>query len=127
MKELTKEDKARRYDEVSKEVKDFFEGRRKMQSDVTQTLEYLFPELLETEDEKIRKKLLKMLNDMERDESILDDYGLDKLKTITWLEKIGEHLRFCKTIQTGDRVTRNEEGVLVNMSQLDRIAKSRKK
>lgn len=47
----------------------------------------IFPELEESEDEKIRKKLLKMLNDMERDESILDDYGLDKLKTITWLEK----------------------------------------
>lgn len=126
MKELTKEDKARRYDEVSKEVKDFFEGGHKMHNDVTQTLEYLFPELLETEDEKIRKKLLKMFNDMERDESILDDYGLDKLKTITWLVKIGEHLRFCKTIQTGDRVTRNEDGDLVNMSQLDRIANSRK-
>jgi len=58
MKELTKEDKARRYDELSKEVKDFFEGRCKMCSDVTQTLEYLFPELLETEDEKIRKWII---------------------------------------------------------------------
>lgn len=48
------------------------------------------PELKKPEDEIIRKKLLKMFNDMERDESILDDYGLDKLKTITWLEKEGK-------------------------------------
>ena len=46
---------------------------------------------------------------------------------IAWLKKMGEHLKFCKTIQVGDRVTRNEDGVLVNMSQLDRIAKPRKK
>lgn len=48
---------------------------------------HIFPELEESDDERIRKKLFKMLNDMERDESILDDYGLDKLKTIAWLEK----------------------------------------
>lgn len=37
---------------------------------------------------------------MERDESILDDYGLDKLKTITWLEKqesVEEIVERCKT------------------------------
>ena len=38
---MTQEEKAKAYDRVSKEVKDFFEGRQKMYSDVTQTLEYL--------------------------------------------------------------------------------------
>ena len=35
MKELSIEEKAKAYDKVSKEVKDFFEGRQKMYSDVT--------------------------------------------------------------------------------------------
>ena len=54
---MTTEEKAKLYDKVSKEVKDFFEGKQKMYSDVNQTLEYLFPELVESEDEMIRKAL----------------------------------------------------------------------
>ena len=58
---------------------------------------HIFPELEESDDERIRKKLLKMFNDMERDESILDEYGLDKLKTIAWLEKQGESVEINPT------------------------------
>lgn len=57
MKELSNEEKVKRYDEVAKEVKDFFEGKQKMCSDVTKALENLFPELKEPEDERIRKNL----------------------------------------------------------------------
>ena len=57
MKELSTEEKAKAYDRVSKEVKDFFEGRQKMYSDVNQTLEYLFPELKESEDERMLNHL----------------------------------------------------------------------
>lgn len=52
--------------------------------------ENVFPELAEPEDEKIKKKLLELFNDMEWDDSILHDYNLDKNKTIAWLEKQGE-------------------------------------
>lgn len=37
--------------------------------------------------------------------------------------KQGEHAKFCDSIQVGDKVTRNEDGVLVNLSQLNRVAK----
>ena len=47
---MTQEEKAKAYDRVSKEVKDFFEGRHIMYSDVSKTLEYLFPELAESEE-----------------------------------------------------------------------------
>ena len=60
---MTQEEKARAYDKVSKEVKDFFEGRQKMYSDVIKTLEYLFPELKESEGERIRKALINYFED----------------------------------------------------------------
>ena len=84
MKELSIEEKAKAYDKVSKEVKDFFEGRQKMYSDVTQTLEYLFPELKESEDERIRKEIIEYLKD-ERDAfpRERDDFQ----RWLAWLEK----------------------------------------
>jgi len=39
------------------------------------------------------------------------------------LEKQGEHSNFLNKIQIGDKVTRNKDGVLVNLSQLNRLAK----
>lgn len=89
MKELTTEQKAKAYDKVSKEVKDFFEGRHKMYSDVNQTLEYLFPELVESEDEKIRKGLIKLVQHTENDE-LCCEYGHSKNDFLTWLEKQGK-------------------------------------
>ena len=92
-------------------------------ADQKYVLESLFPELAESEDEKIRKGLIQYFNDFN-----LDTFaGLDPKKILAWLEKMKVHLKFCKTIQIGDIVTRNEGGVLVNMSQLDRIAKKCKK
>lgn len=51
-------ERAKAYECVSQKVKDFFEGKQKMYSDVKQTLKYLFPELAVSEDERIRKELL---------------------------------------------------------------------
>ena len=61
MKELSIEEKAKAYDKVLKNVKDFFEGRTEMYSDVTQTLECLFPELKKSEDERIMKDIISFL------------------------------------------------------------------
>ena len=41
--------------------------------------------------------------------------------------KQGEHANFLNKIQIGDKVTRNEDGVLVNLSQLNRVAKKDEK
>ena len=78
MKELTIEQKAQRYDEISKEVKDYFDGKLMMYSDVEQTLNYLFPELGESEDERIRGAIIDHLK----------DYNLTEWAA--WLEKQGE-------------------------------------
>ena len=59
-------------------------------ADQRYVLESLFPELKESEDEKIRKSLIELFKDMEWDDSILHDYNMDKDKTIAWLEKQGE-------------------------------------
>ena len=44
-----------------------------------------------------------------------------------WLKKQVEHANFLSKIQVGDKVTRNEDSVLVNLSQLKRVAKPSEK
>ena len=80
------------------------------------TLENVFPELAESEDEKIRKELLNYLYDVHDDDE-------DRARWLAWLEKQGEHAKFRESIQIGDEVTRNKDGMLVNLSQLKRVAK----
>ena len=76
------------------------------------------PELKESEseDERIRKAIKQHI-------LFLDDSFPDKENWLAWLEKQGEHANFINKIQVGDKVTRNEYGMLVNLSQLDRVAK----
>jgi hypothetical protein len=89
MKELSKEEKAKAYDRVSKEVKDFFEGKQKMYNDVEQTLEYLFPDLKESEDEKIRKDIIFYIKAIANNENISPDSKKECKTWIAWLEKQG--------------------------------------
>lgn len=90
------------------------------QTDSTKAvLEDILPELKESEDEKIRKEIIQSIkNNM---------CVIHKDKCLTWLEKQGEHANFRNKIQIGDKVTRNEDGVLVNLSQLNRVAKKDEK
>ena len=85
---MTLEQKAKRYDEISKEVKDFFNGKQKMYTDVTKTLEFLFPELCESEDEQIRKDIIKFIKKRDRSGC---EYDYDKW--IAWLEKQGNLMK----------------------------------
>lgn len=85
MKELTKEDKARRYDEVINRMKhyvvDEYGCSRIKVADV-------FPELSESEDEKIRKALMSILkSDFEKDTTI---FGISVGQILAWLEKQSE-------------------------------------
>lgn len=52
-------------------------------------LESMFPELSESEDERIRKALIKMVHDTTGDE-LWVDYNIHKEEAIAWLEKQGE-------------------------------------
>ena len=75
------------------------------------------------EDEKIRKAIKKALQVRCDGNRIISDEPVTLEEAIAWLEKQGEHANFCNKIQIGDKVTRNENGVLVNLSQLNRVAK----
>ena len=128
MSELSVEEKAKRFDEALKIAKDNYDAVIQCDKDCTfardgiiNTFHHMFPELKENEDERIRKKLI---------EAVKGDMVIggtkDKQLAISWLEKQAEHANFRNKIQVGDRVTRNEDGVLVNLSQLDRVAKQGK-
>ena len=80
----------------------------------------------ENEDEKIRKWIINYLNNRILNSAIIDEKK-NCLNAISWLEKQGEHANFRNKIQIGDKVTRNEDGVLVNLSQLNRVAKKDEK
>lgn len=117
MKELSIEGKAKRYDEA------VINGSRLWEcGEITrEDYEYIFPELKESEDERILRRII----------NIVDEYSakhqIDNTDCIDWLEKQGEHANFRNKIQIGDKVTRNEDGVIVNLSQLNRVAKKDEK
>lgn len=84
---MTQKEKARAYDEAVKKVKDYYEGKTKMYSDVDKTLNLLFPELKEDKDEKIRKSIISGLKYLET-EFGWDAVGdVDILDAYDWLEK----------------------------------------
>lgn len=85
--------------------------------DPKEVAEFVFPELKESEDERTRKEII----------DFVKSRGGFNGDWIAWLEKQGEHANFINKIQIGDKVTRNEDGVLVNLSQLKRVAKKDEK
>lgn len=83
-------EKAKRYDEAIKRAKEMyskFEGMK--QGDV---LEDVFPELKESEDEKIRKKLIAYFVRYKEQAicGVKTFYGIPSDKILAWLEKQGE-------------------------------------
>lgn len=83
--------------------------------------EKYFPELKESEDIRIIKAIKYGLDHVFTNNTTV--FEVTKEQCLSWLEKQGEHANFRNKIQIGDKVTRNEDGVLVNLSQLKRIAK----
>lgn len=92
---------------------------------VRTALETLIPEIKESEDERIKNWIIAKLTQTcrnatgEEDKDVVEKYH----KACAWLEKQGERDKFKDVIQIGDKVTRNRDGVLVNLSQLERVAK----
>ena len=123
MKELSVEEKAKRYDDVVSKLERFMaQGVNPL---ITRAdVQDFFPELAEPEDERIRKRLLEYFKSF-TSETFFN--GVPTNDAIAWLEKQGEHANFRNKIQIGDKVTRNEDGVLVNLSQLKRVAKKDEK
>lgn len=113
---MTVEEKAKHYDEAIERANElnYVSDKDSLQR---KTVEYIFPELAESEDERIRKKIIQLVNDA------MATNAPYKKEMLAWLEKQGEYANFRNKIQIGDKVTRNEDGVLVNLSQLKRVAK----
>ena len=116
--------------DYEKKYKDALERARQfsehpLQEDSSNIVEYIFPELRESKDEKIRQKFIKLVKmSNEVGGFALHKWEADEM--LAWLKKQGEHANFHNKIQIGDKVTRNEAGMLVNISQLNRIAKTRR-
>lgn len=122
MKELTIEEKAARYDEAIEKAKECHTDGLSLHQPVKDILEHIFPEIKESEDERIRKKIINLIEKSNE----YGGYALHKWEAdemLAWIEKQGQHANFRNKIQVGDKVTRNEDGVLVNLSQLNRVAK----
>ena len=82
---MTIEEKARRYDEAIIKAKALY-GQPLVDNTL---LETIFPELKESEDERIRKALIEMVHDTTCDE-LWVDYNVHKEEALEWLEKQGE-------------------------------------
>ena len=118
MKELTIEEKAKRYDErLAKARKEYSIHEANNAISIMDALERVFPELTEFEDERIMEKVIATIH-LYYGEPLEDEAK----EMIAWLEEQGEHANFRNKIQIGDKVTRNEDGGLVNLSQLKRVA-----
>ena len=127
MKELSIEEKARAYDEAIKKAAALYKASEPM-SGCNVIIETLFPELVESEGEKIRKWCISHFKEcinVIKDNDEYKEYLSNKV--LAWLERQGEHANFRNKIQVGDKVTRNEAGVLINLSQLNRVAKKNEK
>lgn len=124
MKELSVKEKAKCYEEVVNKLKRFM--AQGVDPLITRAdVQDFFPELKESkesEDERIRKELIFYFQ-KEIPQCSIQEHANKMKEFIAWLEKQGGHAKFINGIQVGDKVTRNEDGVLVNLSQLNRVAK----
>jgi len=85
------EEKAQRYDEAIERAKDFIKGEvhyalRKGENIMC----WVFPELKESEDEKIRKECISIIDTWDKSCRLQGDYCEVAPKCIAWLEKQGE-------------------------------------
>ena len=92
MKKLSIEEKAKAYDEAIKRLEDIKTGKSQKTFVFTEGLfDYIFPELKESEDDRMVKFIKNQLFNIKK--TITENYELDaKLtKAICWLEKQCEH------------------------------------
>jgi len=90
MKELSIEQKARRYDEAIERANNLHKDAVEMENNMTtKTCEIIFPELKESEDERIRKALIKYFT-LSDDNADYQYCGVPCKDIVAWLEKQGK-------------------------------------
>lgn len=88
MKELTVEQKAKRYDEAIERAKEFKEHLLEInEKDYADEMDYVFPELAESDDEKIRKALIDYFR-WNPNSQLLNEFT--NREVFAWLEKQGK-------------------------------------
>jgi hypothetical protein len=88
---MTQEEKAKKYDKALEELRGLLEGIREEKREILEEdITSIFPELKESEDEKIRKRIIHALHG-----DVLDMEETNK--AIAWLEKQGEQKPQGKT------------------------------
>lgn len=87
MKELSIEQKAQRYDKAIKGANElnYVSDKDSLQR---KTVEHIFPELKESEDEKVEKAIFGMVYDS--DNELWSSYNVSKSDVLDWLEKQGK-------------------------------------
>ena len=93
MKELSIEEKAKRFDEAIEELRGLLDGIHEEKCDIMEDdIVRIFPELKESEDEKIRNVLVDYFKRYKEQEEcgIKTFYGIPTDNIIAWLEKKGE-------------------------------------
>ena len=94
---MTIEDKAKAYDEALKRAEGVIEQNPLMEY-LKKGIEYIFPELAESEDEKIKEALIQLVKCNERSGYfVLNNVSTGSM--IAWLEKQGEHHIACSEEQ----------------------------
>ena len=114
---MTQEEKAKAYDEAYKRATIRFGSN---------VADELFPELKESEDEKVRKALIEMVHDTTGD-SLWIDYNVHKSEAIDWLEKQGKQKPTNKVepkFKVGDWIVSNEKLYVYQIEEInDFVAK----
>ena len=96
MKKLSIEEKAIAYDEAIERLRNaFYNNNSRMceeyRNAVLKIIEPIFPELAETEDERIRKALRERIIRYDpNNEILIKEEGISQKQFIAWLEKQGE-------------------------------------
>lgn len=96
MKKLSIEEKAIAYDEAIERLRNaFYNNNSRMceeyRNAVLKIIEPIFPELAETEDERIRKVLRERIIRYDpNNEILIKEEGISQKQFIAWLEKQGE-------------------------------------
>ena len=113
MKELSTEEKAKRYDEALERATNHHNNDG-LTLEQYETIDIIFPELRESEDKKIRTRIIALVN--------AHGQGMYKDEMLAWVEKQGK-FKFESCIQEGDKIITNADGTRFNISQLKRVAK----
>lgn len=111
MSELSVEQKANRYDKILKEVKDFFEGKQKMQNDITKTLEHLFPELNDPNDEQMWELVKNYVSNIS--DLALKTNHITREYLISWLKKQEQSKKISIWKHWKNGIAGNGEGKLI--------------